>query len=68
MLSGACAPSGSEEPLHINQHKSKLMRGGFPEAVSKLGKNGEKRPGEHVLRFAGNAGVSANAAYFFWGA
>jgi hypothetical protein len=29
------------------------------EAVSKLWKNGEKRPGEHDLRLAGSAAVSA---------
>jgi hypothetical protein len=35
------------------------MWGGSGEAVSKLGENWEKRPGGHVLRFAGNAAVSA---------
>jgi hypothetical protein len=39
------------------------MWGGSPEAVSKLGENGEKRPGEHDLRFTGNAAVSAAKSF-----
>jgi hypothetical protein len=38
------------------------MWGGSGEAVSKLGEKAGKGPGEHVLRFAGNAGVPLAAA------
>jgi hypothetical protein len=45
--------------ISVNALYVRLAHGGSGEAVSKPWENGEKRPGEHVLQFAGNAAVSA---------
>jgi hypothetical protein len=54
-------PVKNEPGIKLNSRVA--ITAGLPgvalEAGSKLGGNGKKRPGEHVLLFAGNAAVSA---------